>query len=66
MVATKYIIQKDNGAFYWEDSSSTSFWGLHKELGDAYLFQTKIEAERKIEVRYLQNCQVREVELKLI
>lgn len=61
----RYVIQKDNGQFYWKGNVS-SLWGLTDYFDDAYIFKTESSAKQRIKTANLQNCTVRKVKIELL
>jgi hypothetical protein len=63
MKAIRYVIQNNNGEFYWK-GDITSLYGFDKNFDKAFLFKSKLAAE--LRMRIFPNCTIKEVELKLI
>ena len=63
----KYIIQKEDGKFYWKSPNISSYYNWKDSLNDATLFQTKCNAEKRVNLlRNISiNCKVREVIITL-
>ena len=59
----KYVIQKEDGQFYWKSPTTSSYYLWKDSLKDATLFQTKCNAEKRVNLfRNISiNCKVREV-----
>lgn len=59
----KYIIQKEDGQFYWKSPNISSYYLWKDSFKDATLFQTKSNAEKRANLlRNISiNCKVKEV-----
>lgn len=59
----KYVIQKEDGQFYWKSPNISSYYDWKDGLKNATLFQTKHNAEDRANLlrNASINCEVREV-----
>ena len=61
-----YVLQSEDGSFYWKSDSVSSMHGLNKDFEHAYLFKTKHGAEQRKKLPCYSKCTIKEVELKLV
>lgn len=61
-----YVLQNEDGSFFWKSDGVSSMHGLNKDFKNAYLFKTKQGAERIKKLPHYSKCTIKEVELKLI
>lgn len=61
-----YVLQDEDGRFYWKNENTSSSHGLKEGFENAYLFKTKKGAESRTKIPCYSDCIIREVELKLI
>ena len=66
MTQIMYVLQSEDGSFYWQSDSVSSMNGLNKDFEHAYLFKTKQGAERRKKSPFYSKCTIKEVELKLV
>ena len=66
MKRTMYVIQRDNGAFYWKHPSISSFNGFDIDFDKAALYKTEKQAQNIADApRYKGKCRVRKVTITL-
>lgn len=65
MKRVMYVLQNEDGRFYWKSDSIYTMHGLNKDFENAYLFKTRNEAEQIKTLPRFQKCAIREVEFKL-
>lgn len=61
-----YILQHEDGSFYWKSDSVSSMHGLNKDFKNAYLFKSRLGAEQLKKLPCYSKCIIKEVELKLV
>ena len=61
-----YVLQNEDGTFYWKNENTSSSHRLKEGFENAYLFKTKKGAEQRIKLPCYSKCTIREVELKLV
>lgn len=66
MTRTMYVLQDEDGKFYWKNENTSSSHGLKEGFENAYLFKTKRGAELRKKLPCFSKCTIREVELKLV
>lgn len=66
MTRTMYVLQDEDGKFYWKNENTSSSHGLKDGFENAYLFKTKKGAELRRKLPCFSKCIIREVELKLL
>lgn len=66
MKRTMYVIQRDNGAFYWKHPSISSFNGFDIDFGKAALYKYEKHAKMiACTLCYNGKCRVRKVTITL-
>jgi len=66
MKRTMYVIQRNDGAFYWKHPSISSFNGFDIDFGKAALYKTEKQAKMIADApRYKGKCRVRKVTITL-
>ena len=66
MTRIMYVLQDEDGKFYWKNESTSSSHGLKEGFENAYLFKTKRGAELRKKSPCYSQCAIREVEVKLL
>ena len=66
MVRKMYVLQNEDGKFYWKDENTSSSHRLMEGFENAFLFKTKKGAEQRKKLPCYSKCTIREVEIKLI
>lgn len=66
MKRTMYVLQNEDGLFYWKNKNTSSSHGLKEGFENAFLFKTRQGAEKRRKLPFLSKCEIREVEIKLI
>lgn len=66
MTRTMYVLQSEDGQFYWKNESTSSSHGLKEGFENAFLFKTRKGAETRKKLPCYRNCVIREVEVKLV
>lgn len=66
MTRIMYVLQDEDGKFYWKNENTSSSHGLKEGFKNAYLFKTKKGAELRRKLPCFSKCVIREVELKLL
>lgn len=66
MVRKMYVLQNEDGKFYWKDENTSSSHRLMEGFENAFLFKTKKGAEQRKKLPCYSKCIIREVEIKLI
>lgn len=66
MKRTMYVLQHEDGRFYWKSDSASSLHDLKEGFENAYLFKTKRGAEQRKKIPYYSKCAIKQVELKLV
>lgn len=61
-----YVLQSEDGKFYWKNENTSSSHGLKEGFENAYLFKTKKGAELRKKLPCYSDCIIREVEIKLL
>lgn len=61
-----YVLQDEDGKFYWKNENTSSSHGLKDCFENAYLFKTKKGAELRRKLPCFSKCTIREVEIKLV
>lgn len=61
-----YVLQNEDGSFYWKNENTSSSHGLKDGFENAYLFKTQKGAEQRKKIPCYSKCTVKEVELKLV
>lgn len=61
-----YVLQNEDGTFYWKNDSVSSMHELKEGFENAYLFKTKKGAKQRMKLPCYSKCTIREVELNLI
>lgn len=61
-----YVLQNEDGKFYWKNENTSSSHGLKEGFENAYLFKTKRGAEQRKKLPCYSKCIIREVEVKLV
>lgn len=61
-----YVLQDENGKFYWKNDRVSSMHGLKENFNEAHLFKSKKGAEIVRKTPYYSKCEIKEVEIKLI
>ena len=61
-----YVLQNEDGSFYWKNENTSSSHGLKDGFENAYLFKTKKGAELRKKLPCYSKCTIKEVEIKLI
>ena len=58
-----YVLQNEDGSFYWKSDSVSSMHGLNKDFKNAYLFKTKQGAERIKKYHIILNVLLKKLNL---
>ena len=66
MTRTMYVLQDEDGKFYWKNENTSSSHRLVEGFENAYLFKTKKGAELRRKLPCYSNCTIKEVEVKLV
>lgn len=66
MVRKMYVLQNEDGKFYWKNENTSSSHRLVEGFENAFLFKTKKGAEQRKKLPCYSKCIIREVEIKLI
>jgi hypothetical protein len=61
-----YVLQNEDGKFYWKNENTSSSHRLVEGFENAFLFKTKKGAEQRKKLPCYSKCIIREVEIKLI
>ena len=64
-----YVLQSEDGKFYWKEENSAYPHGLHgltEGFENAFLFKTRKEAEQWKKFPCYWTCDIKEVEVKLV
>lgn len=61
-----YVLQSEDGKFYWKSDTASSCHRLEESFEKAFLFKSKKGAESRRKLPCYRNCVIREVELKLL
>ena len=61
-----YVLQSEDGKFYWKNENTSSSHRLVEGFENAFLFKTKKGAEQRKKLPCYSKCIIREVEIKLI
>ena len=61
-----YVLQSEDGKFYWKNENTSSSHRLVEGFENAFLFKTKKSAELRKKLPCYSDCIIREVEIKLI
>lgn len=66
MKRTMYVIQRNDGAFYWKHQSISSFNGFDADFSKAALYKTEKQAKMIADMPcYKGKCRVRKVTITL-
>jgi len=66
MKRTMYVIQRNDGAFYWKHQSISSFNGFDMDFSKAALYKTEKQAQNIADAPcYKGKCRVRKVTIIL-
>lgn len=66
MKRTMYVIQRNDGAFYWKHPSISSFNGFDADFSKAALYKSEKQAQNIADIpRYKGECRVRKVTITL-
>lgn len=66
MTTEKYVIQREDGMFYWKHKSISSFWSYKPDLKDACLFETEKGATARLFTANPLSATVRKVTITLV
>lgn len=66
MTRIMYVLQNEDGRFYWKSDGVSSMHGLNKDFEHAYLFKTKQGAEQRKKLPCYSKCTIKTVEIKLV
>jgi hypothetical protein len=66
MIRIMYVLQDEEGKFYWKNENTSSSHGLKEGFENAYLFKTRKGAEQRRKLPCYSNCVIKEVEIKLV
>lgn len=61
-----YVLQHEDGRFYWKNDNTSSSHGLKEGFENAFLFKTKKGAEQRKKLPCYSECTIKQVEVKLI
>lgn len=61
-----YVLQNEDGKFYWKSDRVSSVHGLYEDFNDAHLFKSKRGAEIVRKIPKYSKCEIKEVEIKLL
>lgn len=60
-----YVLQNEDGKFYWKSDRVSSMHGLNEDFKEAHLFKTKRGAEIVRKTPCYSKCEIKEVECKI-
>ena len=60
MTRTMYVLQNEDGFFYWKNESTSSSHGLKEGFENAFLFKTRQGAERRRKLPFLSKADLRD------
>lgn len=66
MTRIMYVLQAEDGKFYWKNENTSSSHGLKEGFENAYLFKTRKGAEQRKKLPCYSTCDIKEVEVKLV
>ena len=61
----KYIIQREDGQFYYKNASISSLYGYTENFGKAHLFETEKGAEKRLYTANPMKARIRPVTITL-
>ena len=62
----RYVIQNQEGKFYWKNTSTSSCYGFDSSFDKAFFFRNEKYALTRIKTLNVQNCIVKKVVCKLM
>ena len=62
----RYVIQNQEGKFYWKNTSTSSCYGFDSSFDKAFFFRNEKSALTRIKTLNVQNCIVKKVVCKLM